>query len=260
MTWQMRLSKLYRPNFSKFANRTAVPCVFSPSLFPFLTGLSCLHQLPNYLFIYLQNSDSNLFSYPPGPDTEMSKICKTFQHSDKPLFNFLQMLPSMDMSTIKPSPPDCFDLRTTTGDSVDDVNHDMTVWDFQVCTDLSFVHGFSEKSMFPAKPASYESKRDYCREQYHVTPRPWELVDKWGFDDLSKASNILFTNGGQDIWSGGGITWNVSETVVSLFFPNGNHHSDLSLAGPSDRDTDDIKYGYVQIKYFLGKWIDAIGK
>ena len=213
------------------------------------------------MFSLRKKSDSNLFSYPPSPETEMSKICQAFQNSDKPLFSFLKMLPSMDMSTIKPSPPDCFDVSTTMGDSVDDVNHDMTVWDFQVCTDLSFVHGFSEKSMFPSKPVNlYKVKRDYCRQQYHVTPRPWELVDKWGFDDLTKASNILFTNGGQDIWSGGGITWNVSETVVSLFFPNGNHHSDLSLEGPSDLDTDDIKYGYVQIKYFLGKWLNEIGK
>ena len=192
----------------------------------------------------------------------MSKICQAFQHGDKPLFRFFKLLPFLSESR-KPSPPDCFDLRTTAGDSdaeIDDVNHDLTVWDFQVCTDLSFIHGFSERSMFPAKPATYEAKRDYCRARYHVTPRPWELVDKWGFDDLSKASNILFTNGGQDIWSGGGITWNISETVVSLVFPNGVHHSDLSLEGPSDRDTDDIKYGYVQVKYFLGKWLNAIGK
>lgn len=165
---------------------------------------------------------------------------------------------------VKPSPPDCFDLRTSAGNAIDDapddLNHDFFVWDFQVCTDLSFVIGYSEKSMLPARPASYNRLFDYCRKRYHVTPRPWELIDKWGWDDLSKASNILFTNGGQDIWSGAGITWNVSDTVVSLLFPNGAHHSDLSRDGPSDLDTDDIKYGYLQVKYFLGKWINAIGK
>ena len=164
------------------------------------------------------------------------------------------------------APPECFDLNTqvpedgkTVDDTPDDVNHDGIVWDFQVCTDLCFIFGYSKKSMLPPKKASYEQLTQHCRERFGVTPRPWELVEKYNFGDLSSHSNILFTNGMQDIWSGGGVTWNVSDTVLSLFFPNGAHHSDLTRGGPSENDTDDIKYGYIQIKSILGKWIDEIG-
>jgi hypothetical protein len=165
------------------------------------------------------------------------------------------------------APSECFDFTTqvpkdgkTVDDTPDDVNHDGIVWDFQVCTDLVFIFGYSEKSMLPPKNASYEELIDRCRERFSVTPRPWELVEKLNFGDFSSHSNILFTNGMQDCWAGGGVTWNVSDTVLSLYFPNGAHHSDLMRNGPSDHDTDDLKYGYIQIKNILGKWLDEIGK
>ena len=53
---------------------------------------------------------------------------------------------------------------------------------------------------------------------------------------------------------------NISETLLALNFENGAHHSDLSGVGPSDRDTDDIKEGFVQIKNILEDWLVMVSK
>ena len=199
----------------------------------------------------------------------MSKICSIFQTHEDPLKDFMfTLLEYFKVFKVKVAPPDeCFDLKTqvpkdgkTVTDTPDDINHNGIVWDFQVCTDLVFLMGYSEESMFLPRNETYEAHAKECRKRFGVTPRPWELVDKYDFGDFARFSNLLFTNGMQDVWSGGGVTWNVSDTVVSLLFPNGAHHSDLSTNGPSENDTPDIVYGYAQIKHFLGKWIDAIGK
>jgi hypothetical protein len=63
-----------------------------------------------------------------------------------------------------------------------------------------------------------------------------------------------------DGWSVGGITQNISDTLLVLNFENGAHHSDLSAVGPSDRDTLDIQHGYVQIASILKEWLDSLSQ
>jgi hypothetical protein len=58
----------------------------------------------------------------------------------------------------------------------------------------------------------------------------------------------------------GGLQHNISDTLLALNFENGAHHSDLSGVGPSNRDTDDIKKGFVQIKNILEDWLVMVSK
>lgn len=133
-------------------------------------------------------------------------------------------------------------------------------WEFQLCTDLIVRTGFSEKSMFAAREWSLEWLTDHCQRRFGVTPQPYRLVDKWGFNDLKArgASRILFTNGLNDGWSVVSILKSVSNSVVAINFPNGAHHSDLSHEGPSAKDTDDIKHGFVQITNLLSFWLEEM--
>jgi hypothetical protein len=93
-----------------------------------------------------------------------------------------------------------------------------------------------------------------------VTPKPYELVQRWKFDQLveTNVTRILFTNGLKDGWSVGGIRENLSESLPVINFPNGAHHSDLSGRGPSDEDSDDIQQGFRDITEIIGKWMDDV--
>jgi pimeloyl-ACP methyl ester carboxylesterase len=243
-------------------------------------------------------ADYDMDYYPPGPDTGLSKICKLFQN---PKLNSLDTMKSFfhslllqeveeedgcDMATVECTPKqerkevrketggrNCFDISSQLGSDDDteeeeDTDDDGKMWNFQTCTNLIFVIGFSETSMFATRNSTYEEqlealKKD-CYEQFGegATPRPHELVEEWGFDDLVKqgATRILFTNGLEDMWSGGSILEDLSDSLLALNFENGAHHSDLSHQGPSDADTDDIKEGFIQIAAILENWLDEIRK
>ncbi|KAI2495007.1 Serine carboxypeptidase S28 [Fragilaria crotonensis] len=134
-------------------------------------------------------------------------------------------------------------------------------WDFQTCTLLVEAIGFSKASMFPEREWSMDWLVQHCQTRFQVTPQPRKLVDEWHFDDLvgsTNASHILFTNGLNDGWSVGGILQNLSDTLLTINFENGAHHSDLTHVGPSDQDTPDIVSGFVTIRNILAAWLDEI--
>ena len=165
----------------------------------------------------------------------------------------------------------CFDVSIllTDNDGTDNATSfewsdvvDGNMWDFQLCTTLIDPIGVSSESMFPPRKWSYEDLTEYCHLRYgeKVVPQPLALIRNIGFDDLEKAgaSYILFTNGLQDMWSGGSYLEDLSDTIVALNFENGAHHSDLSHVGPSDNDTDDIREGFVTIRNILEMWLNDI--
>ena len=114
--------------------------------------------------------------------------------------------------------------------------------------------------MFPSRPWTFEWMYKHCLDRFGVRPDPFKLTREWRFDDLENAgaSHILFTNGLNDGWSVGGIQSSISETLLVLNFENGAHHSDLSALGPSDKDTDDIRNGFKDVKSILKTWLDEI--
>nr|GMC60029.1 lysosomal Pro-X carboxypeptidase [Ipomoea batatas] len=109
---------------------------------------------------------------------------------------------------------DCFDL--------DDDPHGMSGWDWQACTEMVMpVSSNSKTSMFPAFDYEYSADEEYCYNSYHVIPRPTWITTEFGGHDIKTAlgtfgSNIIFSNGLLDPWSGGSVLQNISETIVAL--------------------------------------------
>ncbi|KAK3773020.1 hypothetical protein RRG08_061321 [Elysia crispata] len=108
-------------------------------------------------------------------------------------------------------------------------------WNYQICSDLFSPTGSNNKTdMFPELPWDTDIRRSYCQQQFNITPRvAWDAEDFFGLD-LKYASNIIFSNGDLDPWMGGGVTKDVSSSVVAILVEGGAHHLDLRAANKLD--------------------------
>lgn len=126
----------------------------------------------------------------------------------------------------------CFDLG--------DDPHGMDGWNWQACTEMVMPMSSSQdNSMFPTYDFDYASFEEGCLQDYGVRPRPRWISTEFGGHNLSKVlkifgSNIIFSNGLLDPWSGGSVLHNISESIVALVTKEGAHHIDLRPATDND--------------------------
>lgn len=128
----------------------------------------------------------------------------------------------------------CFDLE--------DDPHGLSGWNWQACTEMVMPMSRSqENSMFPAYNFSYAAYQDECIQNYGVRPRPRWVTTEFGGHDIKTAlkkfgSNIIFSNGLLDPWSGGSVLQNISESIIALVTELGAHHIDLRASTNEDPD------------------------
>lgn len=67
--------------------------------------------------------------------------------------------------------------------------------------------------MSPWKP---RQTVEYCKAHLGVDTRPYWAMKQWGGKEISAASNIIFSNGEYDPWRGGGVTYNISDSVIAI--------------------------------------------
>jgi len=247
------------------------------------TGL-CTHKFPAYIqnivefvsetITYLVPAvfaDFNMAYYPPGPQTALEKACHIFQdpkHSPlKKISKFYDLRGEVEYGEDK---PECFDLalELPSGPNARIRSADNSgsgggftgeIWEFQCCKDLIIRASCSEKSMFLPQPFQYAWLSDHCHQRFEgVTMTPFRMVSEWGFNDLSHASRILFTNGLRDGWSTSSILQNINPNIAIINFPNGAHHSDLGSKWPRWDDTDDIVQGHKEAIVILRQWLDDL--
>jgi len=136
-------------------------------------------------------------------------------------------------------------------------------WDYETCTFLVEAIGTNNVTdIFPARPWTLSWLSEHCASRFgpnNGVPRPRMLADLWGFDRLQEvgASHIVFTNGMTDGWSVGGVTSNLSDTLVAINIEDGAHHSDLSHLMPSDADTPAVKAARIDVATLLGTWLET---
>lgn len=110
-------------------------------------------------------------------------------------------------------------------------------------------------------PAAWDAdaQSDYCFEQFGIHPRrTWAATMYGGRKALETASNIVFSNGLLDPWSGTGVLENVSESVVSLTLKEGAHHLDLMFSTPDD--PEELKEVRKTELMYIAQWIMEAGE
>ncbi|KAK4764942.1 hypothetical protein SAY86_026032 [Trapa natans] len=126
----------------------------------------------------------------------------------------------------------CFEL--------DDDPHGMSGWDWQACTEMVMPMSSSQVgSMFSPYNFNLSSYEEGCRQSFGVSPRPRWITTEFGGHDIKMTlkmfgSNMIFSNGLLDPWSGGSVLQNISDSVVALVTDEGAHHIDLRAATPED--------------------------
>ncbi|XP_042017963.1 lysosomal Pro-X carboxypeptidase-like isoform X3 [Salvia splendens] len=146
---------------------------------------------------------------------------------------------------------DCFDL--------DDDPHGMDGWNWQACTEMVMPMATSKYSMFPEYSYNYTSYEEWCLGDYHVKPRPNWITTEFGGHGFKHAlktfgSNIIFSNGLLDPWSGGSVLEDISESIVAIFTKEGAHHLDLRPSTAEDPDWL-VEQRATEIK-IIRSWLD----
>jgi len=128
-------------------------------------------------------------------------------------------------------------------------------WDYQWCTEMvqPFESGLGKDMFYPADTFDLTSESNNCQRQWNVRPRAeWASIGLPG-TRLSGFSNIVFSNGFLDPWSGGGVLSNVSDTVVAVMIPGGAHHLDLMWSNP--QDTPDVIAARQFEEFYINQWV-----
>ncbi|XP_078259250.1 lysosomal Pro-X carboxypeptidase isoform X2 [Rhinoraja longicauda] len=136
------------------------------------------------------------------------------------------------------------------------INLDDQGWYYQTCTEMvmpSCTNGVND--MFEPMTWDFQVFSDNCKRDWGLRPRPHWMTTVYGGKSISSHSNIIFSNGGLDPWSSGGVTKSISDTLVAIFIPDGAHHLDLRSSNKHDPPSVQ-KARALEVQYFK-KWIKA---
>ncbi|XP_036283791.1 lysosomal Pro-X carboxypeptidase [Pipistrellus kuhlii] len=127
-------------------------------------------------------------------------------------------------------------------------------WSYQACTEMVMpfcTNGVDD--MFEPFLWDLKTFSDDCFKQWGVKPRPSWITSMYGGKDISSHTNIIFSNGDLDPWSGGGVTRNITDTLVAIIIPEGAHHLDLRANNAFDPMTVLLARS-LEVKY-MKQWI-----
>lgn len=91
--------------------------------------------------------------------------------------------------------------------------------------------------MFPEVKWDLSKYSDDCFKKFGVRPRGNAAVTTYGGYELSSASNIVFSNGLLDPWSGGGVLRSTNDQIQIVIIPDGAHHLDLRASHKDDPES-----------------------
>ncbi|KAH9664093.1 hypothetical protein KPL70_019900 [Citrus sinensis] len=150
----------------------------------------------------------------PLPGYPIREVCKKIDNAPDATSILERIFEGVSVYYNYTGDVDCFQL--------DDDPHGLDGWNWQACTEMVMPMSSSrDKSMFPAYDYNYSSFKEECWNDFNVIPRPRWITTEFGGHDIKSVlklfgSNIIFSNGLLDPWSGGSVLQNLSETIVAL--------------------------------------------
>ncbi|XP_077197476.1 lysosomal Pro-X carboxypeptidase [Paroedura picta] len=146
----------------------------------------------------------------------------------------------------------CFNLSQTATQSLG-----MQGWYYQACTEMVMpMCSDGVNDMFEPQKWDLGAYSDNCYKVWGVRPRPSWIPTSYGGRNISSHTNILFSNGGLDPWSGGGVTQNITDSLVAIVIPEGAHHLDLRSNSPYDPNS--VLQARLQEVHFMKLWVKGI--
>ncbi|EDW04971.1 lysosomal Pro-X carboxypeptidase [Drosophila grimshawi] len=126
----------------------------------------------------------------------------------------------------------CVDYKNSNASSA---TVDSSGWEIQSCNQMVMPFcANSSNTMYRTSTWDLKKVSDKCYKKFQLTPKPFDIVLRYGGRDLVAASNIIFSNGLLDPWSGGGVLMSPNDRIHIIILPEGAHHLDLRQSNPMD--------------------------
>uniref|UniRef100_A0A1I8MB15 Lysosomal Pro-X carboxypeptidase n=2 Tax=Musca domestica TaxID=7370 RepID=A0A1I8MB15_MUSDO len=127
-------------------------------------------------------------------------------------------------------------------------------WEIQTCNQMVMPMCSTPETMFRPKEWNFKEYADKCMEKYHIKPKLDDITVRYGGRNAREMSNIIFSNGLLDPWSGGGVLQSDNPTVHIIIIPEGAHHLDLRAKHP--KDPISVLQARNRESDIIGKWIN----
>ena len=147
---------------------------------------------------------------------------------------------------------ECFELNQSVNN---ETTYDGNAWDFQWCTELMMPQSQNgQTDMFWNSEFNLKQSIDSCKASWNVTSHPLWATIEWGGYNIQSCSNIVFSNGDYDPWSGSGVTETISDSLIALVISESAHHLDLFWSHPDDPES--VRIARDTERSYIRLWVD----
>ncbi|XP_059639254.1 uncharacterized protein LOC132281573 [Cornus florida] len=176
---------------------------------------------------YLEGHYMNAAQYNGPPTYPVTKICQAIDGAPKGTDILGRIFAGLVAYKGKNS---CYDMTPTPSQTE-------VGYDWQTCSEM--VMPFGSDDMFPNRQFNLSDFTKECINTFGVPPRPHWVTTYYGGHDIKLvlqkfASNIIFSNGLRDPYSGAGVLEDISDTILAVHTANGSHCLDLLGANKKD--------------------------
>ncbi|SPP82232.1 lysosomal Pro-X carboxypeptidase [Drosophila guanche] len=180
----------------------------------------------NLAMVNYPYNSSFLAPLPAYPVRQVCFYLKDLHQNDADLLH--AMASALAVYTNYTNSAKCLDISVNS-------NADESGWNVQTCNQMvmPFCSNGTD-TMFRPSNWNFKEFSDKCYKDYRLTPKPYDIILRYGGRNIETATNIIFSNGLLDPWSGGGVLQAPNNKVDIIILPEGAHHLDLRHSDPAD--------------------------